>query len=34
MSTPKSILELAKKTGAKVVDIKFVDTFGDRKSVV
>src|SRR5947207_11145143 len=28
MSTPKSILELAKKNGAKMVDIKFVDTFG------
>src|SRR3954447_25757696 len=28
MSTPKSILELAKKSGAKMVDIKFVDTFG------
>src|SRR5512135_738663 len=28
MSTPKSVIELAKKTGAKVVDIKFVDTFG------
>src|SRR6476660_6075837 len=28
MSTPKSVLELAKKTGAKMVDIKFVDTFG------
>src|SRR5215467_743799 len=28
MSTPKSVLELAKKEGAKMVDIKFVDTFG------
>src|SRR5437762_4032971 len=28
MSTPKSVIELAKKTGAKMVDIKFVDTFG------
>ena len=28
MSTPKSVVELAKKTGAKMVDIKFVDTFG------
>src|SRR5216110_2915189 len=28
MSTPKSVLEMAKKTGAKMVDIKFVDTFG------
>jgi glutamine synthetase len=28
MSTPKSVLELAKKNGAKLVDIKFVDTFG------
>ena len=28
MSTPKSVLELAKKAGAKIVDIKFVDTFG------
>src|SRR3954447_3461191 len=28
MSTPKSVLELAKKTAAKMVDIKFVDTFG------
>src|ERR1700753_3032519 len=28
MSTPKSVLELAKKNGAKMVDIKFVDTFG------
>jgi len=28
MSTPKSVLEMAKKHGAKMVDIKFVDTFG------
>src|SRR5512139_2920849 len=28
MSTPKSVIELAKKTEAKMVDIKFVDTFG------
>jgi len=28
MSTPKSVLELAKKSSAKMVDIKFVDTFG------
>src|ERR1700688_420337 len=28
MSTPKSVIELAKKSGAKMVDIKFVDTFG------
>jgi glutamine synthetase len=28
MSTPKSVLELAKKSGAKMFDIKFVDTFG------
>src|SRR3974390_2423369 len=28
MSTPKSVLEMAKKEGAKMVDIKFVDTFG------
>src|SRR5512136_196056 len=28
MSTPKSVIELAKTTGAKMVDIKFVDTFG------
>jgi threonyl-tRNA synthetase len=31
MSTPKSVIELAKKTGAKMVDIKFVDTFGTGK---
>jgi len=28
MSTPKSVVEMAKKQGAKMVDIKFVDTFG------
>ena len=28
MSTPKSVLEMAKKEGAKMVDVKFVDTFG------
>src|SRR5467141_3624490 len=28
MSTPKSVLELAKKSGARMMDIKFVDTFG------
>src|SRR6184192_824057 len=28
MSTPKAVLEMAKKTGAKMMDIKFVDTFG------
>lgn len=28
MSTPKSVIDLAKKSGAKMVDIKFVDTFG------
>ncbi len=28
MSTPKSVIELAKKSRAKMVDIKFVDTFG------
>ena len=28
MSTPKSVLEMAKKAAAKMVDIKFVDTFG------
>src|SRR2546425_630191 len=28
MSTPKSVLELAKKAGATMVDVKFVDTFG------
>lgn len=28
MATPKSVIELAKKAGAKMVDVKFVDTFG------
>jgi glutamine synthetase len=28
MSTPKSVLEMAGKQGAKMVDLKFVDTFG------
>src|SRR5579863_4646488 len=28
MANPKSVLEMAKKAGAKMVDIKFVDTFG------
>jgi glutamine synthetase len=28
MSTPDGVLELAKRNGAKRVDIKFVDTFG------
>src|SRR5271165_7051662 len=28
MSTAKSVLELAKKQGARMVDVKFVDTFG------
>ena len=28
MSTPKSVIDLAKKSGAKIVDFKFVDTFG------
>src|SRR5271154_59374 len=28
MSTPKSVIETAKKRGAKMVDVKFVDTFG------
>jgi len=28
MSTPKSVIETAKKAGAKMVDVKFVDTFG------
>ena len=27
-ATPASVLALAKKNGAKMVDIKFVDTFG------
>src|SRR5438046_4441277 len=28
MSNPKQVLEMAKKEGAKMVDVKFVDTFG------
>jgi len=28
MSTPKSVIEMAAKQGAKMADIKFVDTFG------
>jgi glutamine synthetase len=28
MSTPKSVIETARKNGAKMVDMKFVDTFG------
>src|SRR5437667_8899204 len=28
MSTPKSVVELARKQGARMADIKFVDTFG------
>src|ERR1700744_5744766 len=28
MANPKSVIEMAKKAGAKMVDIKFVDTFG------
>jgi glutamine synthetase len=28
MSTPKAAIELAKKAGAKMIDFKFVDTFG------
>src|SRR5438034_2421081 len=28
MSTPKSVIDMAKKAGAKMVDVKFVDTFG------
>src|SRR6266850_6136330 len=28
MSNPKQVIEMAKKQGAKMVDIKFVDTFG------
>ena len=28
MATPKSVIEMAKKAEAKMVDIKFVDTFG------
>src|ERR1043166_1408099 len=27
-ATPRSVLEMAKKNGAKMFDIKFVDTFG------
>jgi glutamine synthetase len=27
-NTPKSVIDLAKKQGAKMVDVKFVDTFG------
>ncbi len=27
-ATPKSVIDLAKKQGAKMVDVKFVDTFG------
>src|SRR2546422_4341333 len=27
-SSPKTVLEMAKKEGAKMVDVKFVDTFG------
>ena len=28
MSTPKEVIALAKKAGARMVDVKFVDTFG------
>jgi glutamine synthetase len=28
MSTPRNVIETAKKQGAKMVDVKFVDTFG------
>src|SRR5881392_394677 len=28
MSTPKQVIEMARKAGAKMVDLKFVDTFG------
>ena len=28
MSTPKAVIETAKKNGAKMVDVKFVDTYG------
>ena len=28
MSTAKAVLEMAKKRGVKMVDVKFVDTFG------
>ena len=27
-ATPKSVMEMARKRGAKMVDVKFVDTFG------
>src|ERR1051326_7863794 len=27
-ATPKSVIEMAKKAGARSVDVKFVDTFG------
>src|SRR5262245_55137747 len=27
-ATPQSVLEMARKAGAKMVDVKFVDTFG------
>ena len=27
-ATPKSVIEMARKQGAKMVDVKFVDTFG------
>ena len=28
MSTPKQVIEMAKKAGVKMIDVKFVDTFG------
>jgi glutamine synthetase len=28
MNTPKSVIDMARKQGAKMVDVKFVDTFG------
>src|SRR3954464_10383442 len=28
MSTPKNVIDTARKQGAKMVDVKFVDTFG------
>jgi glutamine synthetase len=28
MSTPKSVIDMARKAGARMVDVKFVDTFG------
>src|SRR3982750_3464125 len=28
MSTPKNVIDSAKKQGAKMIDVKFVDTFG------